>query len=84
MQSLGYDVAVRKFRGLAGPKGLPEDVIAAWERAIPEVLANPEYQAVYEANSLRPDFIPHDQYGTFITEFATETEQFLRETGVIQ
>ena len=23
----GYDVVVRKFRGLAGPKGLPEDVI---------------------------------------------------------
>lgn len=84
VQSLGYDVAVRKFRGLAGPKGLPEDVIAAWERAIPEVLANPEYQAVYEANSLRPDFIPHDEYQTFITGFGAETEQFLRETGVIQ
>ena len=84
VQSLGYDVAVRKFRGLAGPQGLPEDVIAAWERAIPEVLANPEYQAVYEANSLRPDFIPHDEYQTFITGFAGETEQFLRDTGVIQ
>lgn len=84
VQSLGYDVAVRKFRGLAGPKGLPEDVVAAWERAIPEVLANPEYRALYEANSLRPDFIPHDEYGAFITEFATETEQFLRDTGVIQ
>jgi putative tricarboxylic transport membrane protein len=84
VQSLGYDVAVRKFRGLAGPQGLPEDVIAAWERAIPEVLANPEYQAIYEANSLRPDFIPHDEYQTFISEFAGETEQFLRDTGVIQ
>ena len=31
----GIDLVVDKFRGLAGPKGLPEDVIAAWEQAIP-------------------------------------------------
>ena len=31
----GIDLSVRKFRGLAGPKGTPPDVIAAWEAAIP-------------------------------------------------
>jgi putative tricarboxylic transport membrane protein len=84
VQEAGYDVVVRKFRGLAGPAGLPADVIAAWERAVPQVLALPEYQAVYEGNSLRADFMPHDAYGAFIAQFGTETEDFLRSTGVIE
>jgi len=80
----GYDIVARKFRGLAGPKGLSEDVIAAWEAAIPEVLENPEYKAAYTAVNLRPEFIPHDEYVEFINNFAEETRAFLTETGVIQ
>lgn len=84
VKEAGYDVVARKFRGLAGPKGLPADVIAAWEKAIPQVLENPEYKAIYTANNLRPEFIPHDEYVKFIENFAEETRTFLTETGVIQ
>ena len=80
----GYDIVARKFRGIAGPKGLSEDVIAAWEAAIPGVLENPEYKATYTAVNLRPEFIPHDEYVEFINNFAEETRIFLTETGVIQ
>jgi putative tricarboxylic transport membrane protein len=83
VKEAGFDIVARKFRGLAGPKGLPEDVVAAWEKAIPEVLENPEYKAAYTAVNLRPEFIPHDEYGQFIQNFAEETRQFLTETGVI-
>ncbi len=84
VKELGYDVVVQKFRGLAGPKGLSADVISMWEKAAQDVLANPEYKASYEEVNLRAEFIPHDEYVTFIKDFATETENFLRETGVIQ
>jgi len=84
VKEAGYDIVALKFRGLAGPKGLPADVIAAWEKAIPEVLENPEYKAIYTANNLRPEFIPHEEYKTFIQNFAEETRKFLTETGVIQ
>jgi tripartite-type tricarboxylate transporter receptor subunit TctC len=59
-------------------------VVAAWEAAIPEVLEDPEYKAAYTAVNLRPEFIPHDEYVTFIQDFAEETKAFLTETGVIQ
>jgi tripartite-type tricarboxylate transporter receptor subunit TctC len=80
----GYDIVARKFRGLAGPKGLPEDVVAAWEKAVPQVLENPEYKAAYTAASLTPEFIPHADYVEFIKNFGDETRKFLTEAGVIQ
>src|SRR5579871_6104136 len=42
VSELGYHVVVSKFRGLAGPKGLPPAVIRIWEQAIQKVLADPE------------------------------------------
>jgi tripartite-type tricarboxylate transporter receptor subunit TctC len=80
----GFDVVVRKFRGLAGPPGLPAEVIGVWEKAIPALLADPEYKAVYAAESLVPDFQPHAAYQPFIDGFAREAETFFRETGVIK
>ncbi|MCA3625395.1 MAG: tripartite tricarboxylate transporter substrate binding protein [Methylobacterium sp.] len=80
----GFDVVVQKFRGLAGPKGLPADVIGIWEKAIPQLLADAEYRRIYAAESLVPDFIPQAAYATFINDFAQSSEAFFRETGVIK
>jgi putative tricarboxylic transport membrane protein len=78
----GYDVVVRKFRGFAGPKGLPPDIIAAWERGVEALLGNADYRR--ESASLTPAFMPHAEYVGFIDEFAAETEAYLRATGVLR
>jgi tripartite-type tricarboxylate transporter receptor subunit TctC len=80
----GIDLSVRKFRGLAGPKGTPPDVIAAWEAAIPKLLDDPRYKQLYTDNSLQPGFISHAEYVRFMDEFGKETAAFLRESGVIK
>lgn len=54
VRELGVDLSVRKFRGLAGPKGMSREVIAAWEAAIPRLLADPDYQRIYTRNNLMP------------------------------
>jgi putative tricarboxylic transport membrane protein len=73
---------VRKFRGLAGPKGLPDDVTKAWDQAIPRLLEDPEYKKQYEAAGLVPAFMPHAEYVTFVDGFANEQKQALSEVGV--
>ncbi len=80
----GVDLVVDKFRGLAGPKGLPEDVIAAWEKAIPILLDDPEFKAFYQESSLVPAFMPHDEYVEFIQNFAEEQRDFMREYGITE
>jgi putative tricarboxylic transport membrane protein len=84
VKEAGYDVVVQKFRGLAGPLGLPADIIAIWERAITGLLNDPDYKTVYGAESLVPDFMPQATYETFTNAFAADSETFFRETGVIK
>ncbi len=80
----GIDLTVTKFRGLAGPKGLPANVIAAWEAAIQKVLASPAYKKEYERENLIPAFMGHAQAGAFTREFAKEVTASLRDFGVTQ
>lgn len=80
----GIDLVVDKFRGLAGPKGLPEDVIAAWETAIPILLEDPEFKTFYQESSLVPAFMPHDEYVEFIAGFAEEQKAFMEEYGITE
>jgi putative tricarboxylic transport membrane protein len=84
VKEAGFDVVVRKFRGLAGPQGLPADIVAIWERAVQGLLNDPEYKAVYGAESLVADFMPQVAYEPFVNAFAAEAETFFRETGVIK
>jgi putative tricarboxylic transport membrane protein len=84
VRETGVDVAVRKFRGLAGPRGTPPEVIAALEAAIPRLLADPAYRAIYTANGLQPGYLAHDAYVRFMNDFVQQTQGFLRESGVIQ
>ena len=80
----GIDLVVDKFRGLAGPKGLPEDVIAAWEEAIPLLLEVPEFKEYYQEGALVPAFMPHDEYGAFIARFAEDQKKFMAEYGITE
>jgi tripartite-type tricarboxylate transporter receptor subunit TctC len=84
VKELGYDVIVQKFRGLAGPKGQPPEVIAAWEEGIQKVLADPAYMAEYQAELLSPGYKSHADTVAFTAAFAEETEEFFRSTGVIE
>ena len=80
----GIDLAVRKFRGLAGPKGMSDEVISSWETAIPKLLEDPEYRRLYTDNSLQPGFIPHAEYVVFIERFGQDIETFLHGAGVVE
>jgi putative tricarboxylic transport membrane protein len=82
-KEMGYDVTVVKFRGLAGPKGLPPDIIRIWEQAAQRILADPEYKASYMRDNLAPNYLSHAEYGAFVEKFAAETTGFFRARGVI-
>jgi len=80
----GIDVVVTKFRGLAGPRNLPPNVLKAWQEGIKAVLADPAYQKEYRRESLIPALMGPEEAGRFTASFATEVAASLRELGVIR
>ena len=80
----GIDMVVNKFRGIVGPKGLPADVLKAWEAAIPQVMENPEFQKWYKNAALVPAFMPHDKFAPFVAGFVKEQQAFFKEYGITQ
>lgn len=83
-QEQGIDLVVNKFRGIAGPKGIDEEAVAAWEEAVPMVLEDPEFSEWYGQSALVPTFMPHGEYEEFIASFVTEQESFFKKYGITE
>lgn len=80
----GIDLTVTKFRGLAGPKGIPVDTLKILEDGIQAVLADPAYQKEYARENLIPAFMRHDEAARFTARFADEVAADLRALGIIK
>jgi len=79
----GIDLVIDKFRGFASPEDMAPEAIAAWEKAIPLLLENPEYKAHYSKSNLLPAFMPHEDTEAFLEKFAKDTKDSLSAVGLI-
>ncbi len=80
----GLNVVVRKFRGLAAPKGMPDNVAKAWEDAVKKVLALPAYKAEYTKEHLTPMVLGREAARRFTADVAAETTLSFKELGIIK
>lgn len=80
----GVDVAVRKFRGLAAPKGVPKQTTKALEEGLRKVLVSPEYKKSYAEGNLIPILLGHEEAIRFTNEFAEDITQNMKELGLVK
>jgi tripartite-type tricarboxylate transporter receptor subunit TctC len=80
----GLNVVVRKFRGLASPKGVPDAVAKTWEDAIRKVVATPAYKAEYSKDNLVPLVLGREAARKFTADVAAETTASFKEMGLIK
>jgi putative tricarboxylic transport membrane protein len=83
-KELGLNVVVKKFRGLSGPKGIPDAAAKGMHDAIKVALDNPEYKATYTKQGLIPSLMTREESRKFINEFVTEVTADLKALGAIQ
>ena len=80
----GFNLVVTKFRGIAAPKGLPDEIAKAWEDALRKAVDSPAYKAAYTKENLIPMVMGREQARRFTAQFATEVAESLKELGVIK
>lgn len=80
----GLNVVVRKFRGLAGPKGVPDSVAKAWEDAVRKVVELPAYKAEYTREHLTPTVMGREAARKFTAEVAADTVASFKELGLLK
>ncbi len=78
----GLNVVIRKFRGIAAPKGLPDAVAKTWEDAIRKVVDSPAYKAEYTKDHLTPMVLGRAEARKFTAEVAAETASSFKEMGL--
>lgn len=81
-KSQGYDVVVTKFRGLLGPKGMPDQAVRALENAVKKALDSPEYRKYYMSVRLVPAFMNSEQYQAYLDKMDRDLSKYLQEIGV--
>lgn len=80
----GFNVVVRKFRGLAGPKGIPDQVARQMEEAIRKAVASPAYKAEYTKEHLTPMVLGREAARQFTADVAAETITSFKEIGLLK
>ena len=80
----GFNVVVTKFRGIAGPKGVSDEVAKAWEDGLRKALDNPAYKASYTKENLIPMVMGRAEARKFTAQFALDVTESLKELGIIK
>jgi len=80
----GFNVVVTKFRGIAGPKGISDEVAKAWEDGLRKALEVPAYKASYTKENLIPMVLGRAEARKFTAQFAKDVTESLKELGVIK
>jgi tripartite-type tricarboxylate transporter receptor subunit TctC len=79
---LGYNVALEAWRGIAAPKGTPRDIIAAYETAIKDTVASPEFTEACLRLGARTAFLGADQFGALIAKQDPELADLMSVIGL--
>ena len=80
----GFNVVVTKFRGIAGPKGVSDEVAKAWEDGLRKALEVPAYKASYTKENLIPIVMGRAEARKFTAQFAKDVTESLKELGLIK
>ncbi|WP_447895310.1 tripartite tricarboxylate transporter substrate binding protein [Vreelandella sp. GE22] len=76
-QESGYDLTLTVWRGIVGPKGLPEEVKEQWVAAIQQIVEDGSYEQT--ANNLGTELAP--LYGDELDAFIDESATVMREAA---
>lgn len=80
----GFDVAFDYLSGLAGPKGMPPQVVATLIEGFHKATLEPEHAVLLARLNLMPQWRGGADYATYVSDMYRDMPPLLREMGLIR
>lgn len=81
-RELGLDIALDAWRGVAVPKGTPQPVITALEKAIRETVQSPDFTAAAAKLYVSPGFLPAAEFAKMIANEDAYLARVMEQIGL--
>ncbi len=78
LSELGYDVVVPFTNGLAGPAGMPPEVVAKLEAAVRDTMATPEFKEKMAQMYFVPEYEGVEEFGATWADLEKRVEPLLK------
>jgi len=83
-KALGYPLAPTIFFGLAGPGGLPPEVVAKWDETMAAITASDQFNAVAQRLNGEVAYLNHAQFQALIVSDIDSMAEALRSLGMLE
>ena len=83
-KEMGYPLAPTIFFGMAGPAGLPEDVIKTWETTLKAITESESFQEVTVRLNGNVTYLDHEAFEALVLSDIKSTKKALDTLGLLQ
>jgi len=84
LKELGVPVNIGTWRGIFGPKGMPEDVVKKLEETLTKVIASQEFVEFMQGRGLGIRFLPSKEWGEFSIQASEQLGVVMKEAGLVK
>ncbi len=78
----GYPIAPAIFFGVAGPAGLPKEILTKWDAVLAKVVQSEEFKALASARKWALDFAGHEAFGKIVEKDYLAAKQAIADIGM--
>jgi tripartite-type tricarboxylate transporter receptor subunit TctC len=84
LKELGVPASVGTWRGISGPKGIPEDVMAVLESTLGKVVASQEFIDFMKSRGLGVRYMAAKEWGAFMVEADSQFGAIMKDAGLVK
>jgi putative tricarboxylic transport membrane protein len=77
----GLDVTLANWRGIYGPRGMPDFAVAYWKKALGEMVESATWKQIAERNQFTTAFLTGDQFQSYLKKTQADVKTALEQTG---
>ncbi|WP_180954368.1 Bug family tripartite tricarboxylate transporter substrate binding protein [Brevibacterium iodinum] len=82
---LGMDITINHWRGVFGPKDMPQDSVDWWRESLKKAVETEEFEKQAEALGINPEYVAGDEWlDTVIRPEQEESTEVLEKVGLVK